>query len=103
MTAAALVTSLQAQEKKIYDSDGDGWCDLWCNLFQVEHRNKRLDSDNDGVTDFEEMLAMKNPFAEEGPPVDQVAARRAAKVKLIESQKAWDARVAQLPSCANRA
>jgi hypothetical protein len=76
---------------------------LWCNLFQVEHRNKRLDSDNDGVTDFEEMLAMKNPFAEEGPPVDQVAARRAAKVKLIESQKAWDARVAQLPSCANRA
>lgn len=92
------LSSLVAQEhRRIPDSDGDGWCDLWCDLFkEIEHRDKSLDTDGDGVTDYHEMLAMTNPLMKAGQPIDKVLVQRKAEIAFIESQKAWDARVAKL-------
>lgn len=68
------LSSLLAQEeqRKIADADGDGWCDLWCDLFkEIQHRNKRVDTDGDGLTDFQEMMLMRNPLAAERDPRDR--------------------------------
>lgn len=50
--------------------DGDGWCDLWCALFknEVNHRSKKIDTDGDGLTDYEEMVLMRNPSVAEKEP-----------------------------------
>lgn len=91
MSGSALV----AQEREIHDSDGDGWCDLWCNIFQVEHRDKKRDSDGDGISDFKEMLAMSNPNEKPGEPIDKEAAKKAAKVHQVKMAEKWEARKAE--------
>lgn len=52
------------------DGDDDGWCDLWCHIFkdQIAHRNKALDSDGDGLTDYAEMVLWRNPSVAEPMP-----------------------------------
>ncbi|MDA7887144.1 S8 family serine peptidase [bacterium] len=96
------LSSLLAQDepRKIADSDGDGWCDLWCDLFkEIEHRDKSIDSDGDGVTDFNEMLAMTNPTTVEQNLSDAEKARlakiRSERKKEILERK-WPARKALL-------
>ena len=52
------------QSRSIYDADGNGWCDLWENLFPVAKgvvRDRLADRDGDGMTDFEEMVLMQDP------------------------------------------
>jgi len=51
------VTNMLGDERIIYDSDGDGWDDLWCAIFrELKHRDKTIDTDGDGITDYDEML-----------------------------------------------
>lgn len=54
------------RQRLIYDSDGDGWCDLWSSLFgrdgQDGSRSLITDADGDGMTDFEEMVLLQNPY-----------------------------------------
>ncbi len=45
----------------LHDTDGDGWCDLWCALFPNNPKIKGQDSDGDGMTDYEEMVLMQDP------------------------------------------
>lgn len=90
MAAAALVTTVSAQERQIHDTDGDGWCDLWCSIFQVEHRNEKIDSDADGITDFKEMLAMTNPFMEERPLTKEEKILRAEAAKDSKKRKSLE-------------
>jgi len=87
-------STLVAQEREIHDSDGDGWCDLWCSIFEVEHRDAKVDTDGDGKTDFQEMLAMTNPHMEEAPPLDPAEARKLAKIQKAKAEKNWGKRVA---------
>jgi hypothetical protein len=48
--------------RTLHDSDGEGWCDLWCVIFKdIEHRNKTTDTDGDGLTDYQEMVLMRDP------------------------------------------
>ncbi len=65
---SSLATSSYRYERVIYDSAGDGWCDLWCDIFQYEPQgNLRLDSDGDGVSDYDEMIHFRSPFIKEPP------------------------------------
>jgi hypothetical protein len=62
-TIAKFVSENYQSERVLQDLDGDGWCDIWCSLFEIEdgYRSKRVDSDGDGLTDYEEMILMTNP------------------------------------------
>jgi len=103
MTASLLVlgtATLTAQEREKYDADGDGWCDFACHIFQIEHRDRKLDSDGDGQTDYEEIHAMKmsNPFIAERPltarekqqaEVFRKASKKVEKKRMAELRKAF--------------
>ena len=78
--------------REIHDSDGDGWCDLWCSIFEIKHRSLKTDSDGDGITDYKEMLAMSDPFQKPGPPLDPEEAREAARIHQFKRKAAWEAR-----------
>ncbi len=53
--------------KIIFDCDQDGWDDLWCSTHkEISHRNNHSDTDGDGMTDYQEMVAWRNPFTK-GP------------------------------------
>ena len=90
----------QEKQRQIADGDGDGWCDLWCDLFkEIKHRDKKVDTDGDGNTDYEEMLAMTNPMAEEVVLSDAEKARFAtnqSKRRKENLEREWPARKALL-------
>ena len=54
----------------LQDINGDDWCDLWCALFQLDSKSlsKVQERDGDGMTDYEEMILMQNPFAADSFP-----------------------------------
>ncbi|MEN8736463.1 MAG: S8 family serine peptidase, partial [Akkermansiaceae bacterium] len=90
-------------ERILHDLDGDGWCDIWCSLFQkeVEHRSKTIDTDRDGLTDYEEMVLMRNPTVTEKEPrkltrwglTMQKREAAAAKImRMAELKKTWPKR-----------
>lgn len=69
-TARASQSSLlNEREATIYDSDKDGWDDLWVAIFIHSHddpktdilRQPHLDFDGDGFSNREEMLLFRNP------------------------------------------
>jgi len=61
------VETLLGDKRIIYDGDGDGWDDLWCAIHRdLKHRDKKMDTDGDGVTDYDEMLLWRDPFVK-GP------------------------------------
>jgi hypothetical protein len=99
---AQLRALLKDRERVIFDSDGDGWDDLWY-ILQVKSRGQEnsgiinrphLDDDGDGFTNREEMLLFRNPFQKEmvitakGLAAQKVAqklyAERANREKLRE-------------------
>jgi hypothetical protein len=47
----------------LFDRDQDGWDDLWAHLFpKIDVQNLAKDEDNDGKTNYEEMLDFTDPF-----------------------------------------
>jgi hypothetical protein len=63
----------------IFDSDGDGWDDLWCAVHpDIKHRNKEIDTDDDGLSDYQEMTMGRDPFVKgplpRKPTPDELAA-----------------------------
>ena len=99
-------------ERILHDLDKDGWCDLWCSLFknEIAHRNKRIDTDGDGLTDYEEMVLMRNPSVKGAMPRRLTAAEIAqgkknaviARKKAEENMKALRADLAPFMVNANR-
>lgn len=93
-------------ERILHDGDGDSWDDLWCAIFaDLTHRNKSIDSDKDGLTDYEEMIMWRDPFIagpvpqevtpEEIKEAEQAAAT--AKVRALdEAKRLWPERYAKL-------
>ena len=65
----------------IHDFDGDGWCDLWAAMHpEIEHRNKKIDTDGDSLTDYEEMVLMRNASVG-GPAPRHLTAAEIAECK----------------------
>ena len=99
-------------ERVLHDLDQDGWCDIWCALFQneVEHRSKKTDTDGDGFTDYEEMVLMQNPSVKESIPKALTKAEIAqekenaklAQERAVEKMKAFRAELAPFMVNANR-
>jgi hypothetical protein len=87
------VETANGQKVIIYDSDGDGWHDLWCAIHRdLKHRDKKVDTDGDGLTDYEEMLLWRDPFVKgplpRKPTPEEIAeskrnAEEAAKRRVI--------------------
>ena len=82
--------------KLIFDFDQDGWDDLWCSTNKaIKHRNKTTDTDGDGMTDYQEMIAWRNPFTK-GPlprkltPEEIQAAEAAAAASRVIALEAWE-------------
>jgi hypothetical protein len=101
-----VVKDFLGRDRIIYDSDGDGWDDLWCGIFRdLKHRNKTTDTDGDGLTDYEEMVMWRDPFVE-GPmpkiltPEELAEQKRKAELareaRLAELERTWPARRAIL-------
>lgn len=84
-------TTSTSETRQIHDTDQDGWCDLWRDLFQIEHRDPKKDSDGDGKSDFDEMLAMTNPLVVEHPLTAKeiTASKKNTKANLVRSKKDW--------------
>ena len=52
----------------IFDQDKDGWDDLWPALFpRIDTTRPGLDEDNDGHSNYEEMLDFKDPYFPKKP------------------------------------
>ena len=81
-------SSIGKVDRILADFDGDGWCDVWASGFKVDTkgRSKSLDSDGDGLTDFEEMFLIRSPFVWEEIPQKENAATRAMLAKRREDQ-----------------
>lgn len=63
-----MAVSSYRYERQIHDSNGDGWCDIWCSLFSYDPAEVTSeDTDGDGVSDHDEMIHMRNPFQIEAP------------------------------------
>ena len=62
----AFRTSEFEQKREIQDVDKDGWCDLWASFFPIPEgagpRTVLTDHDGDGLTDYEEMVLMQDPY-----------------------------------------
>lgn len=83
--------------RDLLDFDKDGWCDLWCAMHpEIKHRGKVTDSDGDGLTDYEEMVLMRNPMVKGPMPRHFTAEEIAAgKVKAKEAKKRFEKHLAE--------
>ena len=97
-----IVKDYLGKERVIFDGDGDGWDDLWCAIYSdLKHRNKSIDTDKDGLTDYEEMVMWRDPFVE-GPlpreltPEEIEEGKRAAAEALVIAQAAWERKKEQV-------
>jgi len=59
-----------AFSRSIFDADGDEWCDQWVSLFpELDCTQGRLhDTDGDTISDYDEMILMRDPFQPEPVP-----------------------------------
>lgn len=59
-----------ATGEPLADRSSDGWNELWLLMHPgITHRDKTTDTDGDGMSDYEEMLAWRDPFVK--GPVDE--------------------------------
>jgi hypothetical protein len=98
-TVGKFVSEGYQSERVLQDLDGDGWCDIWCSIFQREKENlsRRVDTDGDGLTDYEEMVLMRNPMLKEPLPRNRseaeiAASKKRAEINFIRSQEDWELR-----------
>ncbi len=77
----------------ITDPDKDGWGEFWCQAYGINHRDRSIDSDGDGLTDYVEMLYGTEPKRRNPPPRDPTAAeiaqaeRNAAATRVAQEIK----------------
>ncbi len=86
--------------RRITDLNNDGWDDLWCYLYEkeIKHRNKKIDTDGDGLTDYEEMLLWRNPIVKGSmpkklTPIELAQLQKKTEIKKIQSVTQWNTRV----------
>lgn len=73
----------------IWDQDQDGWEDFWCMLFRdIKHRNKTTDTDDDGVTDYDEMILHRDPMVPGPIPRKLTPEEQKAQDELNEKLRA---------------
>jgi hypothetical protein len=90
-----VVKDMLGDERVIYDADGDGWDDLWCAIFnKIEHRDKTIDTDGDGVSDYDEMLLWRDPMVP-GPEPRKLTPEEIEEAKR-KAALAEEARMAEL-------
>jgi len=81
------VTNMLGDDRVLYDSDDDGWDDLWLAIFpDIKHRDKKTDTDGDTISDYDEMLLWRDPMVE-GPPPRKLTPEELEKARL-ESEAA---------------
>lgn len=81
------VTNMLGDDRVLYDSDDDGWDDLWLAIFpDIKHRDKKTDTDGDTISDYDEMLLWRDPMVE-GPPPRKLTPEELEKAR-IESEAA---------------
>ena len=99
-TTTTTVIDYFGREKIIFDADQDGWDDLWCAINrEIEHRNKKIDTDGDGLTDYMEMIMWRDPFTKgplprEATPEEIAEAKKRQAAALAAAQVEWEARKA---------
>ncbi len=101
-----VVKDYLGKERILLDSDHDGWDDLWCNIYRnLKHRNKSIDTDGDGLTDYEEMVMGRDPYVkgplphEPTPEEIKAAELREEQRKILaieEAKRLWPERHAKL-------
>ncbi len=100
----SIARDLLGAQRIINDSDGDGWDDLWCDIFRdFRNRSKKADNDADGdkVSDYDEMLLWRDPLVagplpEKPNPQDAAAARAAEKAAMAKAEREMPAKLAAL-------
>ena len=69
------VTNLLGENTRIRDANRDGFDDFWCMIYpQIKHRDKHTDTDDDGTSDYDEMLLWRNPITKWPTPDADIAA-----------------------------
>jgi len=84
----------------VIDPDKDGWGELWCILYKINHRDRTIDSDADGLTDYAEMLFGTDPTQPNPPPRDPTPAEiaeheRNAAAQRVAAQKEWEVKLTE--------
>ncbi len=69
-------------------------------LYKIDHRDRTIDSDGDGLTDYQEMLFGTDPWIPNPPPRDPTAVEiaqfeRNAAAQRVAAQKEWEAKLAE--------
>jgi Subtilase family len=101
-----IVENLLGQKVPIFDADNDGWHDLWVGMFpEITQRDHVSDTDEDGVSDYDEMLLWRDPMVK-GPIPRKftalemqeiaVASEKASKVAKAERAVFFAKRKAEL-------
>jgi hypothetical protein len=87
----------------LHDLNQDGWCDLWSTLFKQSHdggitiddikNDPDGDADGDGISNYEEMLAFRNPYVAEVPSRPWTAEQaKAARLSALQKSREGDAK-----------
>ena len=100
VAAPIKVTGPDGKAYTVIDPDKDGWGEFWCLLYKIDHRDRTIDSDGDGLTDYHEMLFGTDPWTPNPPPRDPTAAeiaefQRQAVAARAAAQKEWEAKLAE--------
>lgn len=86
--------------RTLVDTDGDGWDDLWVSLFpKIDRTDFTADANGNGLTNYEDMLGFRDPYAGPQPsPTLESQAREAAveQERLAAQEWLWAERRAVL-------